>query len=383
MNKYKTFASFFNFFRIFQVKNHKVSFIGWREPNLRGNLGYVHREFEKIGDFNYNFIYKDEYKISDVKSPSDAFKKIFGLFKLFILKSYHLATSRYIFLSDNFLPMAFMNIPQKTVVVQLWHASGAFKKFGFSSVTDNGLRELEKGIIDKMDYVIVSSNNVAPFYEEAFGVSEEKVLALGIPRTDFYFENNDKNSIKNLRNNFENRYPQMKDKKVILYAPTFRDDPSVDREIISNFNTCLFKEELSEYCVMIRLHPLMNQGDLQDNEEFIDVTDYPDEKDLLLLADVLITDYSSIMVEYALLNKPIIFYPYDYEYYVKEERGFYFDYMDTVPGPIAHSPQDIVKIIKEEDYDFDKIKEFTKIEFDYLDGKSTHRVINYILTNHQ
>lgn len=127
----------------------------------------------------------------------------------------------------------------------------------------------------------------------------------------------------------------------------------------------------------------MNQGNSQDNDEFIDVTDYPEEKDLLLLADVLITDYSSIMIEYALLNKPIIFYPYDYEYYVKEERGFYFDYMDTVPGPIAHSPQDIVKIIKEKDYDFDKIKEFTKMEFDYLDGNSTNRIINYILTNHQ
>lgn len=380
MNKYRLFASFFNFFRIFKVKNHKVSFIGWREPNLSGNLGYVHREFEKIGDFDYNFIYKDEYKFSDVKSPSDGFKKILGMFKLFVLKSYHLATSRYIFLSDNFLPMAFMNIPQETVITQLWHASGAFKKFGLSSVTDNELRELENRISDKLDYVIVSSKNVAPFYQEAFGVGEEKVLALGIPRTDFYFENNK----KNLKNKVGSNYPQMKDKKVILYAPTFRDDPTVDREIVSNFNVNLFNEELGdEYCVMIRLHPLMNQGDLRDNGKFIDVTDYPDEKDLLLLADVLITDYSSIMIEYALLNKPIIFYPYDYEYYVKEERGFYFDYKDNVPGPIAHSPQEIVKIIKEHDYDFDKIKKFTRIEFDDSDGKSTHRVINYILNNVQ
>lgn len=378
--KYKLFALFFNIFRVFNIKDNKVSLIGWHEANLNGNLGYIYSELNKQGNFDYNFISKDEYSFSGINSPSSAFKKVISLTKLFILKSYNLAASRYIFLSDNFLPMAYMNIHQEAVVVQLWHAPGAFKKFGLSSVNDYKLRELENKISSKLDYIIVSSKNVVPFYQEAFGVSEEKVLALGIPRTDFYFENNNENYVEHLKNKFEILYPEIKNKKIVLYAPTFRDDPLVDKEIINNFNVDLFNEELGdEYSLMVRLHPLINQNIA--NKSFINVTDYPDEKELLLLADILITDYSSIMIEYALLNKPIVFYPYDYEHYIKEERGFYFNYMKNVPGPMAFSPQELIKIINDENYDFDKIKNFVKLEFDDLDGKSTQRVINYIMTN--
>jgi CDP-ribitol ribitolphosphotransferase len=85
------------------------------------------------------------------------------------------------------------------------------------------------------------------------------------------------------------------------------------------------------------------------------------------------------MIEYALLNKPIIFYPYDYEYYVKEDRGFYFNYLENVPGPIACTPHEIIRIIKEDFYDFEKIRKFAELEFGELDGKSTQRIINHII----
>lgn len=377
--KYKLFATFFNFFRRFSIKSNKISFIGLEEANINGNLGHIYLELNKQNNFNYNFIYRSEYSFSNTTSISTTLNKVIDLARLFLLKSYHLATSHYIFLTDNFLPLAYMNIDQKTIVVQLWHAAGAFKKFG-SSVADGELKELGIKISSKLDYVIVSSKNVAPFYKEAFGVDEEKVLALGIPRTDFYFKNNNVEYIKNLKSKFEGLYPQIKNKKIVLYAPTFRDDHSIDREIIKNFNIKMFNDELSdEYSLMIRLHPRINHGNLLDNEKVINVTDYPDEKELLFLADILITDYSSIMIEYALLHKPIIFYPYDYEYYVKEDRGFYFNYLENVPGPIACTPQEIIRIIKEDSYDFDKIRKFVELEFDELDGKSSQRIINHII----
>jgi CDP-ribitol ribitolphosphotransferase len=384
--KYRTFAWFFNFYNQFiSSKSDQLSFIGWKEDNLGGNLGYVFAELEKRGHYNYNFIFKDEYSFSNVNSLSSSIKKILDLINLFLFKSYHLAASSHIFLSDNFLPMAYLNLGPETTVVQLWHAAGAFKKFGLSSVTDNELRELERKISEKLDYIVVSSDKVAPFYEEAFGVPKKKVLGLGIPRTDFYFENNNGDYIKNLKERFEAANSQIKNKKIVLYAPTFRDQPSMDKKIINNFNVKLFNEELKdEYCLMVRLHPQINQGVLEEHlqsGELINVTDYPDEKELLLLADILITDYSSIMIEYALLNKPIIFYPYDYQYYIKEERGFYVDYMADVPGPVAFTPQEVIGIIKKDSYDFQKIKNFVKSQFDYLDGKSTKRLINYIMNN--
>ncbi len=377
---YKLFAAFFNFYRLlFKVNNSTVSLIMVHKGHFRGNLGYIHNELNERGlNLEYNIISKDEYDLSKINSFSDFLDKIMELLKLFLIKSHKLAVSRYIFLNDNFLPMAYMDFNPETTVIQLWHAVGAFKKFGLSTVTDDNLRELETKISGKLDYVIVSSKNVVPFYKEAFGVAEEKVLALGIPRTDFYFQNNSVEYVKHIKNKFGRLYPEIKNKKIVLYAPTFRNKVSIDKDIVKNFNVDLFTEELDEYCLMVRLHPQINHAEFSYSD-LINVTDYPDEKELLILADILITDYSSIMIEYALLNKPIIFYPYDYEYYIREERGFYFDYWESLPGPIACTPQELIKIIKENTYDFDKIKEFVKLEFDYLDGKSTQRVINHII----
>jgi CDP-ribitol ribitolphosphotransferase len=269
-----------------------------------------------------------------------------------------------------------MNFHPESEVVQLWHAAGAFKKFGLSAPTNPNLVELEKRIAKRLDYVVVSSQNIAPCYEEAFGVKKEKILPLGIPRTDYYFQEHD---LKSLRTKFEKQYPASKNKKIVLYAPTFREDPKLDKNLLNNLDMDLFQQELGDnYILAVRLHPQINQ-EQELSPEIIDLTDYPDEKELLLLTDILVTDYSSIMVEYALLEKPVIFYPYDLEFYDFYERGFYYDYHELVPGPIARSNQELIAIIKEDKYDFSKIRDFKKSQFDHFDGKSSRRVVDYLI----
>ena len=381
--KYKLFAAFFNFYkRLFKIKNNKVSLIIINKDKFRGNLRYIYNELNiRNKHLEYNIISRDEYSISGVNSVSGVLRKIFVLLRLFLVKSYRLAVSRYIFLNDNFLPMAYMNLSKESDVVQVWHGPGAFKKFGLSSVTDPDLINLEKRISEKLDYVVVSSKNVAPFYEEAFGVSEEKVLPLGIPRTDYYFR---ENNLEELRNKFENLHPEAKNKKIVLYAPTFRENSAYDGRILQNFDIDLFNQELGDrYILAVRLHPRINSADLLDDYNLIDVTDYKDEKELLLLADILITDYSSIMVEYSLLYKPIIFYPYDYKYYSHIERGFYFDYKKSVPGPVTCYMEKLIDIIKNDDFDLNKIEKFIELQFDYLDGNSTKRIVDYILDDNK
>jgi len=381
--KYKLFAVFFNFYKhIFKINNNRVSFIIINKDKFRGNLRYIYNEMNKRNEhLEYNIISRDEYNLSGMNSVSSALRKIFVLLRLFLVKSYRLAVSRYIFLNDNFLPMAYMDLDLESDVVQVWHGPGAFKKFGLSSVTDPDLINLEKRISEKLDYVVVSSKNVAPFYEEAFGVSEEKVLPLGIPRTDYYFR---ENNLEKLRDKFENLHPESKNKKIVLYAPTFRENSFHDKDIIKNFNIDLFNQELGDqYILALRLHPRINSADLLDDYNLIDVTNYKDEKELLLLADILITDYSSIMVEYALLNKPIIFYPYDYKYYTHIERGFYFDYKKRVPGPVTCHMEELIDIIKNDNFDLNKIEKFTELQFDYFDGNSTKRIVDYILDNNR
>lgn len=381
--EYKLFAAFFNFYRrLFKIKNNKVSLIIINKNKFRGNLRYIYNELnQRNKNLEYNIISRDEYSLSGVNSVSGFLRKIFVLLRLFLVKSYRLAVSRYIFLNDNFLPMAYMDMDPESDIIQVWHGPGAFKKFGLSSVTDPDLIDLEKRISEKLDYVVVSSKNVAPFYEEAFGVGEEKVIPLGIPRTDYYFR---ENNLEELRNKFESLYPGSKDKKIVLYAPTFRENSVYDKNILQNFDIDLFNQELGDqYILAVRLHPRINSADLLDDYDLIDVTNYKDEKELLLLTDILITDYSSIMVEYSLLNKPIIFYPYDYKYYTHLERGFYFDYKKRVPGPVTCYMKELIDIIKNDDFDLNKVEEFTELQFDYLDGNSTKRIVDYILDNNK
>lgn len=377
--KYKLFAAFFNFYRrLFKVNSSNVSLIIINKNKFRGNLRYIYEELnQRDKSLKYNIISRDEYSLNGISSAGSFLMKIFELLRLFILKSYRLAVSRYIFLNDNFLPMAYMNLNQESDVIQVWHGPGAFKKFGLSFVTDPNLINLEKQISDKLNYVIVSSKNMIPFYKEAFGVNEEKILPLGIPRVDYYFK---ESNIGELRNNFDKLYPQSKGKNIILYAPTFRDDPVHNKNILENLDIDLFNKELGDqYILAVRLHPRMNNDEMLKNCDVLNVTSYKDEKKLLLLADILITDYSSIIIEYALLNKPMIFYPYDYKYYNEIERGFYFDYKEFVPGPIAHNTNELIQIIKGNSYDLNKIKKFVDLQFDYLDGNSTKRIVDYIL----
>lgn len=350
------------------------------EMNFNGNLRYIYDEVNKNYNFQFNFISKEEYLLKDLNSFKKVFVSIFKLFRLFTIKAYYLARSKYIFLDDNFLPMAYMNLNPETNVFQLWHASGAFKKFGLSNVNDPNLIEIEQKISEKLDYIIVSSENVIPYYAEAFGVENSKVLPLGVPRTDFYFKENVNENKELIRKRLETKYPEIKGKKLVLYAPTFRDDSDSDRDILNHFDMDLFNDQLkNEYCLLVRLHPNLNHVN-NSGCNFIDVTSFNDEKELLLISDILITDYSSIMIEYALLNKPMIFYPYDYEYYKDLERGFYFEYEKFVPGPIAFNTEAIIKIIKNNQYKLD-INEFLNFEFDHFDGKSTKRVVSLIINN--
>ena len=371
--KYKVFATLFNFFRIFPLKSDNVFFIKDKKFDS-GNFDFIKKEFDRRENFQYNSLSKDEYSLD--KSNS-LFKYIFEtlkIFSFFIIKSYKLARSKYIFLNDNFFPMAYMNFNKEVIIVQLWHAPGAFKRFGLSVIGDNNVKNLIKLSNSKVKYITVTSKNVSKYYEEAFAVNNNKILALGIPRMDYYFDKkyNSKYKIKNIKKNF----PEIEGKKIVLYTPTFREDEKRNKNISDNFDFKLFTEVLGEeYVLFFRSHPKINT---KKNEYSIDVTNYEDVKELLLIADILITDYSSIMVEYAVLSKPIIFYPFDLEYYSNEERGFYFDYKN-VPGQIANNTEDIIEIIKNEKFDYGKIKHFVNNSYDFLDDKSSKRIVDYIL----
>ena len=321
------------------------------------NLDYIKKEFEKRGNFEFNFFYKDKLSFSNFKS---------------------LATSRYVFLNDNFFPIAFMNFKDESELIQLWHAPGAFKKFGGSVLPEDDLKILKK-VSDNTDYLIVSAVEIEDYYSEAFQIDKSKIKPLGLPRADFYFENHD---IDKLKEKFCKRYDIDSKKKIILNAPTFRDEEKYNN-VFDYLNLEDFNNNLGEeYVLALRLHPKIKdfyKGDISSDGDYIDCSDFRDEQELLLISDILISDYSSIMIEFALLEKPIVFFVYDFDSYLNNERGFYFDFEKTVPGPIVYDSEELISVIKNKDFDESKRSKFVKTQFNQFDGKSSERVVDFLL----
>lgn len=348
----------FGLFKHTKVEENRVSFIIDSGESFKGNLDYIKKEFERRGDFEFHFFYKDKLSL-----PS--FKKLAG--------------SRYIFLNDNFFPMAFMNFKRENTIVQLWHAPGASKKFGGS--VDIESREILKKISQNTDFLIVTSKNIIGYYSEAFQMPKSKIKALGLPRMDYYFEDHD---LSKLKEEFCQKYHVSQDKKIVLYAPTFRDEEKYNN-VFNYLDVNDFNEQLGdEYVLALRLHPKIRdfyKDDISSAGEYVDVSGYESEQELMLISDILITDYSSIMIEYSILNRPTVFFTYDLDEYLANERGFYYDFKSTVPGPIVHTSQELIDAIKNDNFDKSKISEFVKTQFDEIDGHSSKRIVDYLLNN--
>lgn len=354
--KHKIYGALFKLFKQAKVNDNRVSFIIDSHESFKGNLDYIKKEFDKRGNYEFHFFYKD--------------KLSFGSFK-------KLASSKYVFLNDNFFPLAFMNFKPETIVVQLWHAPGASKKFGGS--VDFESREILSKISENTDFLIVTSEKIKDYYSEAFQMPISKIRALGLPRMDYYFENHD---LDKLKQDFCRRYGVSSDKKIILYAPTFRDEERYNN-VFNYLDLDKFNQVLGdEYVLALRLHPKIRnfyKDDISSQGKYIDVSGFESEQELMLLSDMMITDYSSIMIEYAILNRPILFFTYDLEDYLANERGFYYDFKATVPGPIAHSSDELINIIHDDGFDKSKLSDFVKTQLDVIDGKSSKRVVDFLL----
>lgn len=356
--KHKIYGVLFSLFKKTPIKNNRVTFVIDSGESFKGNLDYIKNEFEKRGNFEFHFFYKDKISFSSFKN---------------------LAGSKYIFLNDNFFPFAFMKFNPGNIIVQLWHAPGASKKFGASVEIEN--KEIISKISDNVNYLIITSDKVKSQYAEAFQISKDKIKALGLPRMDYYFENHD---LDKLKSDFSKKYNISKDKKIILYAPTFRDDDKFNK-VFDYLDLDKFNQDLGEdYVLALRLHPKIRNfydNDASSKGKYINVSDWESEQELMLISDLLVTDYSSIMIEYGILNKPIIFFTYDLDNYLSCERGFYYDFKTTVPGPIIYTSDELINTIRNNEFDISKISDFVKTQFDQIDGKSSKRVVDFLLNN--
>lgn len=365
---YAIYALLFNISaKLFRVKKNRVALVSMHNEGFCDSLGEVKKALEEQGDFDFVFITRKDLEFR--------FRNIPRALSFFFVKARKLATSEYVFLNDNFLPMANCNFRKETTVVQLWHAEGVFKKFGLSIGQPDGIRKYESESNKRLSFVVCSSKNVVPFYAEAFGIGEEKVLPLGSARTDWFFKA--ENLIK-ANEHFFGQFPALSGKKLVLYAPTFRDNPQQNEKILTHFDAKKLKTLLGDdYAVLLRLHPQI-RPEKTSLDGAVDVTEYTDVRELVAVCDVLITDYSSLCMDFSLLNKKTVFFAFDLEEY-RKERDFYFDYAGYVPGPVTKTVEQTAEAVLSP-FDADKNERFKRFNFDYSDSFSAKRIAGRIVT---
>lgn len=373
---YKIYAFMFNLFRLLPLNKIKITFLSPHNESFNDSLGAVMDEAIMRDEF---IIIKMSSKLGiDRSSVKFFFESIAAALKFFTVQAFHLATSKYVFLNDNFMPMAKLKFRDEAVITQLWHAEGVFKKFGMHIEQPDEIRQLERDGNSRLSYVVCSSEDVAPLYAEAFGIDEKKVLPLGAPRFDWFIR---QTNLKRMREDFDRQYPQCRGKKLVLYAPTFRDDPEDDRKLLDSFDINAFNERFDDCQLLIRLHPQIHTSSRKLSGA-VDVSGYPDVRKLLLLSDMLITDYSSICMDFAFLEKPVYFYAFDLDKYTAD-RAFYFDYESYVPGPVARDFQTLLNLMgsrMSETYEKRRY-EFNEKNFGTPDGKASKRVVDRIIYN--
>ncbi len=368
-------------------------YILWRAAFLLGRLRPVdknlavfayNKNYSKIPDNLLcvkNELKKAGFECVEYRSPASAKKRFLSDIKFQLLY----ARCGVVFLNDNFDPVC-ANKPRKgTRVVQLWHGCGAFKKFGYSTLESawGGDKKEWKLFPRHNTYtdVFVSAEKVIPCYAEAFNCSEDIIKPLGTPRTDVFF---DSGFVESGRQKLLEAIPEIGDRRVILYAPTFRGSNPDDAHNDDVIDFEKFRV-LSEKCVIVlKYHPFTAKKcgfDEKQKEKFGDFVYLCPENigidTALCAADMVISDYSSLIFEYSLLKRPMIFFAYDLEEYDRE-RSYYFKYENFVPGPIVKSDDELIDVILN-GVDMRKIGDFREEYMSACDGRSTERIADYII----
>jgi CDP-ribitol ribitolphosphotransferase len=295
-----------------------------------------------------------------------------------------MAAARVIFLDDSFYPVYWVDFPPDVRIIQLWHAAGAFKTVGYSRSASAGRPPFSPfGRVHKnTTHAIVSSDFDAPFYAEALGLPEERLVPTGIPRMDRFFDPVARDAALARAREL---LPSIAGHGVWLFAPTYRGEKvstaTYDFDQLDLDGLYALAAE-QDAVVLFKHHPFITHRiDVPEayRDRLIEATDVAiDVNDLLFSVDLLITDYSSIVFEYSVLGRPMVFFAYDLDEYIAE-RDFYVPFAEFVPGPIVRTFPELLDVIRRGDLQQDKVAAFAAKHFAHLDGQSTDRVIDLAL----
>lgn len=300
-------------------------------------------------------IHEKDQKIEIIKEfrciPDSFIGKIKYAFYMVGRQMYLFATAKVIILDGYCILASVLKHKKYLKIVQMWHAMGALKKFGYAAIGRGEGQDPDVSKILRMhknyDYVICSCKKCSRYYEEAFRVSREKIVIATLPRVDIFTE-------PKLRRIVQDRiyqsFPSLKEKKNILYVPTFRKGEEMGQKIKELIESVDFES----YNLVVKLHPLTREsvelGRSMECEGYSAL-------ELLNVADYVISDYSAFIFEAAAAEKPLFLYTYDLENYM-EQRGFFIDYCEEMPAVCYKDAKELMEAVKQDEYDIKNVKKF-------------------------
>jgi teichoic acid ribitol-phosphate primase len=340
-----------------------------------GNLAFIRDELERRSP-------RIPYRVI-AESKDQTWRFWLKAMRLDLRAGYHLGRARMFVVDDYFLPIYVIRPRPGSVIVQTWHASGAFKKIGYS-VLDKTFGADESLIAhvrihSNYTWCLMASKSAAVHYAEAFRQPVERfVTDIGMPRTDVLFGPR----VEAIAAGIRDRYRLPGGKRVILYAPTFRGTTVRKATSPRDLDFRLLHEVLGEdHVVLLKLHPFVRQAQPIPPELrafAIDASDHPDIHELMLASDILVTDYSSAIFEFSLLDRPMAFFAPDHDAY-ENERGFYFDFRTGVPGPVFERTEGLAAWLRAGQFDLARVAAFRAQSFEVADGHSSERFVDRLV----
>ncbi|ELY8665452.1 CDP-glycerol glycerophosphotransferase family protein [Listeria monocytogenes] len=297
--------------------------------------------------------------------------------KHFISLMFHLNTAKVVITDNYFVELAGLKERKNVTCIQIWHANGALKKFGWEDKAAQKRSARDKKRFQEVyrcfSKVLVGSDEMAAIFQRSFLLEDSHMLKLGIPRTDNFFNQ------QQLKENAErtNTKLHLSNKKKLLYVPTFRDEELHSTTL--HLDIAKMKQALgNEYQLILKLHPSISNDLDEVVDDFVVYADKETPIETILPAvDILITDYSSIPFEFALLEKPMIFFTYDLEEYDKA-RGLSDGFLATIPGPFVHTTEELIQLIEQEAFDLEMVRAFAAKWNKYSDGHSSERFVSFL-----
>lgn len=352
---FKTHLRIVYFFMKFNESRNKVTFISRlsNEPSI--DFEMIKEELEK--DKNI------EIKIICKKIGKNYLLYYFNMYK----QMYNISTSK-VCIIDSYVPVvSILNHKKDLKVLQLWHSLGAIKKFGLQNLNLSSGRNRKLALSMNMhknyDYIITASDETTKFFSKAFGYPKEKFLNYGLPRIDYL-----KSKKNNLKRKIYKKYPSLKKKETILYAPTFRRNEKNDKTL-----DIIDIVDFEKNNLIIKSHPLQKVN--INNNNIYTCTEFS-SMELLCVSDIVITDYSAIALEAYAINKKVYYYLYDLGEY-KAKTGLNVDLMSELPSCCFKTKEELRRLIGKR-YNNKEVKRYANKYLNNLEENSTKLIVNKV-----